>query len=417
MPTFEYKVKNKEGKIMKGRMSVLDKQKVIDKLQKNKLTIIEVMEVPEEEIIEKSKKHSKQGKFSIDLGVSDDEMAFFTRQLATIMNAGVSLNRIITILYNQAKSQKLKSAIYDIGSELQRGSSFTAALQKFPDIFDEMFISMANVGETSGTLPQAINRMADIIEKNLAIKKRIKAAMVYPMFILIFSGILCYILLVHFLPIFMPLFKEFGLNIEQDYPITNVLVKLSNLATNPYIMGAVIIIVVFLILFFQIAKKNKAVRAVIETVSFHIPIMSYLVRQAAYSRFCRSFANLTSAGVPLLRSLELTAGASGNAVVGASVEKVAKQVREGKSLSQALSQEKIFPELIFHMVNIGEEAGSLPDMLGKTADYFDQSLDNAVSAFTSVIEPAMMVFVGLIVGIFVTGVILPILSVTSKMKM
>lgn len=417
MPVFHYKVKNKDGKLMKGKMSVADRQQVVEKLQKSKLTIIEIEETAEDESKKKVKTKEDHKVRGFDLGVSDDELAFFTRQLATIMNAGVSLNRIITILYNQSKNRRLKSAVYDIGTELQKGSSFTACLQKYPDIFDEMYISMVSVGETSGSLPQAVSRIADTLEKTLAIKKRIKSAMVYPAFILIFSCILCYVLLVHFLPIFTPLFEEFGIDIHKEYPITGFLVDLNGIVKNPVFIVAFVFIVLSLIILFQLTKKNKAVAAVAETIAIHMPIFNFLVRQAAFSRFCRSFANLISSGVPLLRSMELTAGASGNAVVASAIERVTKQVREGSSLSKAISEETIFPELIFHMVNIGEEAGSLPNMLEKTADYFEQNLDNAVSSFTSIIEPAMMVFVGGIVGIFVIGIILPVLSVTSKLKM
>jgi type IV pilus assembly protein PilC len=149
----------------------------------------------------------------------------------------------------------------------------------------------------------------------------------------------------------------------------------------------------------------------------NIPVLSNLVKMAAFSRFCRGFASLTSSGVPMMKAMELVSDASGNLVVGKVIERMAKQVREGSSLSKSMREEKLFPDIVIHMTNIGEESGSLPDMLDKTADYFDQNLDNAVAAFTSIIEPAMMVFVGLIVGLFVVGVILPVLSITSKMRM
>ncbi|MCD4785652.1 MAG: type II secretion system F family protein [Candidatus Eremiobacteraeota bacterium] len=416
MPTFEYKVRDKKGKLLKGKMAVLDKQKLIEKLQKSQLNIIEIHEVKE-----KKKEEGKKGggildKVRIGRGVSDDEMAFFTRQLATILRAGVSLNRIISILYNQAKSRRLKQAIHEVGIDLQKGSSFTDALKKHPAIFDEMYVSMVSVGEIGGNLPTAVARVADILEKSLAIKKKIRAAMAYPVFILIFSTILVYVLLAHFLPIFTPLFDEFGLDLNKDYPITAFLVKLSDVVTNTKGVIAAVIVIIAIVIAFKLFTRSKFGKMVMDTIALNVPGFGGLVRQAALARFCRSFASLFAAGVPMLKAMELVAGAAGNTVVSAAIERMAGNIRGGKSLSEALSKEKVFPEIVVDMVKIGEESGSLTEMMEKTADYFDQNLDNAVTTLTSILEPAMMVFVGGVVGIFVIGVILPMLSITSKMK-
>lgn len=416
MPKFEYKVRDKKGKLLKGKMSVLNKEKLIDKLRKSQYSIIEIHEVKEKEKGKGKKGGGVLDKVRIGRGVSDDEMAFFTRQLATILRAGVSLNRIISILYNQAKSRRLKEAIHEVGIDLQKGSSFTDALRKHPAMFDEMYVSMVSVGEIGGNLPTAVARVADILEKSLAIKKKIRAAMAYPVFILIFSSILVYVLLAHFLPIFTPLFDEFGLDLNKDYPITALLVKLSHIVTNT--KGVIIVVVAFIVAFigFKLFTNSKPGKMVMDTIALNVPGLGNLVRQAALARFCRSFASLFAAGVPMLKAMELVAGAAGNTVVSAAIERMAGDIRGGNSLSTALSKEKVFPEIVVDMVKIGEESGSLTEMMEKTADYFDQNLDNAVTTLTSILEPAMMVFVGGVVGIFVIGVILPMLSITSKMK-
>jgi len=416
MPKYEYKVRDKKGKLLKGKMSVLDKQKLIDKLQKSQYNIIEIHEVKEKKKDKEKNGESILDKVKIGSGVSDDEMAFFTRQLATILRAGVSLNRIISILYNQAKSNALRKAIHEVGIDLQKGSSFTDALRKHPAIFDDMYVSMVSVGEIGGTLPTAVARIADILEKSLAIKKKIRSAMAYPVFILIFSTILVYVLLAHFLPIFTPLFNEFGLDLNKDYPITAFLVKLSDLLTNTRGVIIVVFAIIALIIGFKTFAASKYGKLIIDSVVLKIPVLGNLVRQAALARFCRSFASLFAAGVPMLKAMELVAGAAGNTVVSGAIERMASDIRGGNSLSTSLSKEKVFPEIVVDMVKIGEESGSLNEMMEKTADYFDQNLDNAVSALTSILEPAMMVFVGGVVGIFVIGVILPMLSITSKMK-
>lgn len=400
-------------------MTILDRDKLADKLKKSGYTVVEITEVTEKARVPekvKTKEAAKGISLDISLGVSDDDLAFFTRQFATILNSGVPMDRILTLLYNQSKNRKMKTALYEIGADLQKGLSLSDAFRKHSKIFDEMFLSMVTVGETGGTLPNAMARMADLTERSLAIKKQIKSAMAYPIFILVFSMILCYVLVVFFLPGFIPMFSGLGLDLKKDFPLTAFLISASEVARNPSVIILTIIMVVAVFISLRTLIKNvPAFKLFMDSILFALPGFGNLVRQASFARFCRSFGSLSTSGVPVIKALDLVAGAAGNMVISSAIKRLSKQVQEGSSISQALQKDRTFPELLVQMVNVGEEAGSVPEMFEKTADYYDQSLDSAVSALTSLLEPLMMVFVGCIVGVFVLGILLPLMSITSKM--
>lgn len=420
MPTYDYKVKDKAGKNLKGRMTALDKDKLVEKLKKSGLTVVEINEIvdtrPQRESPQKGRDADKKASMGFSFGVSDDEMAFFTRQFATILNAGVPLDRILSLLHNQSKSQVMRNALYEVGADIQKGLSLSDSFGKHKKIFDNLFLSMITVGETGGSLPNAMNRLAYLLERTLAIKKQIQSAMAYPLFILAFSMVLSYCLVTFMLPGFIPMFTGLGLDIRKDFPLTAILMDLSALARNPAVIISTIIVIVALVVGTKMLIKNvPAFKYFVDAVLLGTPGVGTLVKQSSFARVCRSFGSLAQSGVPVLRALDLVSGAAGNFVISSAIRRISTDVQEGNSLSKALMREKVFPELLVQMVSVGEEAGSVPDMFNKTADYFDQSLDSAVAALTSLLEPAMMIFIGGIVATFVLGILLPLLSITSKM--
>ena len=383
MPFFEYKAKDKGGKLLTGQISSEDRDKLAAKLKKQGLTPIEINEVsrtqPRKKTEEKKQGFKKEINFSFTFGVSEEELVFFTRQFATILNAGLSLDRIITILHNQTKNPRLKEAIYQIGKDLQKGSSIFDAMSKHKNIFNDIYLSMVRVGETSGNLPPTISRLADMIEKNIAVKKKIKAAMSYPIFIFAFSAILSYVLIAVFLPGFIPMFQGVGLNLQKEYPLTYFLIQLSNIATNPLLILLTLIIIACIAIGINVLVKTPKGQLFMDKLMFQIPGFSGVIKQAAVARFCRSYANLANSGIPVMQALSLVAGASGNLVITQSIERIANQVKEGTSLSETMQREAIFPDIVVQMVHVGEEAGSMPEMFARTADYLEQSLDNNIS--------------------------------------
>ena len=411
MPLYSYKVIDKTGTAREGELTADNEEKLLDKLRSMDYTIIDIRETEgkaEEDVL------TQDMGFGFDMGISQKDLAFFTRQLSITLNAGLPLTRIITTLYNQTSSRGLKKVIHQVGKDIQLGHSLTDAMTKHGDVFDQLYLSMIAVGEASGSLPSNVARLADMMEKDRAVRRKIRSAMAYPSFIIAFSVILSYVLVAFLMPGFVPVFEGAGIDIAADYPLTNLLVQASRIATNPYIVGATIALLVILIILAEIMSRSDKGRYVIDYVKFNFPFVSAMIRIGAVARFCRAFATLTKSGVPLLKAMNLVSGASGNMVVTRSVEKMSHEIQEGEKLSQAMKRTKIFPELVNQMVSIGEEAGTMPEMFEKTGEYFEQELEGSIEALTSIMEPAMMIVVGIIVGVFVMGILLPILGIASR---
>jgi len=425
MPYFEYKAKSREGKEVKGQISAASKDKLLDILRKDGLTPLEIKEISDSElgdrIKEKKKERSlqrekehKKDKGIFKSSVSSQDKAFFTRQFTTMLNAGLSLDRVINVLYRQTKSAKLKNVLYCMGEDLQKGSSLSGAMGKHKDVFDEMYMSMVSVGEKSGNLPTIFERLADIIDKELSLRKKVKAATAYPIFILIFSAILSYVLIAVFLPNFIPIFKGAGIDINTKYPLTAFLINLSNFLTKPLNIVIILAVIVGLYLLYINLSKSPTVRRLIDLTKLRIPVFNTVIKQSAMSRFCRSFGYLSNSGVPVLDSLRMLGHSSGNAVIEDAIIRIANKVREGAPLARSFEEEAIFPDMVIQMIGVGEESGSIPEMLERASNYLDEEVDNAVTSLTSMMEPAMMILVGLIVGIFVMGILVPILSLATQ---
>lgn len=420
MPDFIYKAKNKQGKVVEGELSAKNKDKLLAKLRKDDLTPLEVKEKDGTE--EPKKKKSEDKKMTEDKGlgfnmpVTEEQKAFFTNQFTTMLNAGLTLDRILNILFRQTKSKKLKQVVYEMGEDLQKGTSISGSMKKHPEVFDDMYLSMVEVGEQSGNLPTIFERLANIIEKNLSIKRRLRAAFAYPTFILVFSSILSYVLLVVFLPQFIPMFEGVGLDIPRDYPLTAILINLSKIASNGMYVTIIIASIAGLIVLYNILSQRPEVRRFVDIALLGVPVISGLIIQSSMARFCRSFGYLTSSGVPILNALNMLAKSSGNIILEEKLHKISTDVREGKSISQSLENDDFFPDIVVQMISVGEESGSVPEMMEKTADYMDEGVDNTVSSLTGMMEPAMMVCVGLVVGTFVIGILMPIFGITSKLS-
>lgn len=425
MPYFEYKAKNKDGKQICGEISAASREKLLDILHKDNLTPLDIKEISDNQMGERIKEKKKERarrrekEHSKGLGffkstVSEQDKAFFTRQFTTMLNAGLTLDRVINVLYRQTRSLKLKDVLYRMGEDLQKGASLSGAMGKHKDVFDEMYLSMVSVGEKSGSLPTIFERLADIIDKNLSLQKKIKAATAYPIFILAFSLILSYVLIAVFLPQFIPIFKGVGIDINAKYPLTALLINISNFLTKPLNIIIIIAVISGLFFAFRFMLKSPVTKRFLDSLTFRIPGFNKIIKQSSMSRFCRSFGYLTSSGVPVLEGLNMLARGSGNTVVEDAIMCIARKVREGAPLSRSFDEEPLFPDLVIQMISVGEESGSIPEMLERASGYLDEEVDNAVSALTSLMEPAMMIMVGIIVGIFVMGILVPILSLATQ---
>jgi type IV pilus assembly protein PilC len=424
LQVFKYSALDKDGNPVDGEHTAADKENMLEYLRYNDLTPLSLEEVgqsddkppvpkPDEAGAMTSKRKTSSSPFQT---ISGKATTVFTRQLATTLHAGLPLLRTISLLHRETSNVKLKSVLGSLGKRLQQGASLSVAMADFPNIFDARYVNLIKVGEMSGDLPHCVGRLAVLMEKEQALARKVKTALAYPMFILLFTTLLTYVLVAYLIPLFSPMFLASGLNIERDYPLTHFLMKASVLATNPLAMGIGVILIIAAALGLKVASKKPAGRYVIDSAKISIPFLGNAVREITAARFARSFSTLLHAGVPLVEALRQVAGASGNEVVSRRVNKVGRSIQGGEKLSDTLKKAAIFPDLLIQMTAIGEEAGSLPDMLERVADYYDEEVESSIASMTALLEPSMMIIIGGMVGVFVMGVLLPILGISSGME-
>jgi len=413
MPNFKFRFVDRDGTTHEGIAEADDRDSLIAELR-SKGTVLELDEVVAGGEEKKSGGNIKIPLPQIDFGFSKEDLALFTRQLATTLAAGLPIMKIISILRKRVSSPKFGKVLDDISRDIQGGARFSEALEKHPRVFDPMYVNLAKVGEASGKMADMIDRLAVLMDKDAALQRRVKSAMAYPGFILFFTVALSYGIVSFLMPLFAPMFTSSGLDIKNDYPLTYWLLNISYVATNPVAVTLSILAVVGSFFAYREFSHTTAGRATIDRLVFYAPLMNTLFRYAATARFARTLSSLMGAGIPLLQSLQLTGAAAGNAVVTGSVERIANQISKGRKISEAIeAEDKVFPDLLIQMAQVGEESGALPQMLERAADYYDTQVDAAVAKLVAVLEPGMMVVVGGIVCGFVMAVLLPILGLAK----
>lgn len=408
MARFKFKAVDAQGKSQAGEASALDHQSLLNELKAKGFTILEVSEIEN-----LGRKGESKNVLEFDFGVSQKTLMLFTRQLATTLQAGLSLLRIIHVLRRRNPSPSMRKVLEQVGQDLQKGSRFSEALAAHPRVFDEMYLNLVRVGEAGGNLPETVNRLALMMEKEAAVRRKIASALAYPMFILIFTSVLSYALIAFLMPLFTPMFEDSKLDIPNDYPLTDLLVKASKFVSSGQNVLLTVVGLIALAIGFHFFRRTRAGRYAIDYCKYYVPFFHQLVQEGASARFARAFSELLKSGVPLLQSLSLVAGSAGNLVVARSITVVASKIQEGDKISDTLDEVGIFPDLMVQMAAIGEEAGSLPEMFERVADYYEAEIDATIAAMTAVLEPGMMVMVGGVVGMFVMGVLLPILGISS----
>jgi type IV pilus assembly protein PilC len=410
LPTFKYRTLDSAGKSSSGEAKAKNSDLIVKELQGRGFTVLEIIEI-EDKV---SAPVQAMNKVRLKLGMSKKDLMVFTRQLATTLMAGVPLLRILAVMRRRCRSQTLAALLDALSADLQKGLRFSDALAQHKSIFNDTYINMAKVGEASGNLPEVMTRLALMIEKEVAIQRKVRSAAAYPLFVSLFTMVLTYALLVFLMPMFTPIFDGVDIDIPKNFPLTHFLLQCSKYAKDPAVVGSLVGVGFFLSLVLKAILKTDAGAYTKDLILFNLPLFNKLILESASARFARTFGLLLQSGVPLLQALNLVGNAAGNLVVTKAVEKVAREVSEGGKLSERLDQANLFPDLMVQMASIGEEAGSLPDMFDHVAAYYEEEVDATVSSLTAVLEPAMMVMVGGLVCVFVLGLLLPILSLSTK---
>ncbi|NDD27767.1 MAG: type II secretion system F family protein [Proteobacteria bacterium] len=411
MPEFDYRVVDPQGKIVTGTETASDESAVIADLRSRGLQIVDIRPArpPEPRGIA-----ARRLRFTFEpFGLSRQAVAFFTRQLATTLNAGLPLLRALATLQAQTTSPRMRKLVSALSVSIQQGQSLNQAMSAHGDVFDDLYVSMVRVGEASGSLPVTVTRLAEVLERDALLRRKVRAALTYPLFVFVFSAVLVYCLVAFLLPSFRPVFEGAGLDIRRDYPLTQMLMEISRVAGNPWFIGTLVSGAVLVALLLQVVGRTRGGRLAIDSVKFYFPFMHNLISMAAITRFCRTFGVMLRSGVPLLESLIHVGNAAGNQVVTRSVQRVTRDLQSGEKISQTLARISLFPPLMVQMVTVGEETGTIDQMLERVADYYEQELESAVATMLALIEPLMMIVVGGIVCFFVMAVLLPIMGIST----
>lgn len=345
--------------------------------------------------------------------VKPKQLMTFTRQLATLVDAGLPLVRSMTVLERQERTPALKRALGEMAESIQSGSTFAEALAQHPKIFNKLYVNMAKAGEVGGVLDQVLIRLAEFMEKAQRIKNKVISAMVYPIVVMVMAVAILTFLMIFIIPKFEQIFSEL-LEGKALPALTQMVLGVSRTLTQR--LPFVIITIVGLIVALKIFGRTRAGAQFFDRLKLNMPIFGVLMRKTAIARFTRTLGTLMTSGVPVLQALNIVRDTAGNEVIAKAVTQIHDAVKEGENMAPPIEATKVFPPMVVSMVQVGEETGELPEMLMKIADSYDDEVDNTVAGLTSIIEPLLIVFLALIVGTIVISLFLPLISIIGNLS-
>jgi type IV pilus assembly protein PilC len=395
---FLWEGKTRQGNIQKGEISANNKDEVTALLRKQNITPVNVT--------------AKSREIKLSFGqpkVTDKDIVILTRQLATMIDAGLPLVQCLEILGSQTENKTLAKVIVQVRSDVESGATFADALKKHPKVFDNLYVNMVAAGEAGGILDTILGRLAAYMEKFAKIKRQIKSAMIYPSVILFVAVAVVALLLVVVVPMLADMFKEAG----QALPLpTRIVIAVSDFLKS---WGGLILLLSIVGSIFGIKKWRKTDNGLRMTDRFamKIPVMGSLIIRVSVAKFTRTLGTLMTSGVPILEGLIIVAKTAGNKIVEEAIMQTRQSVSEGKTLAEPLTKAKVFPAMVTQMISVGEATGALDNMLNKIADFYDEEVDSAVAALTSMLEPMLMIFLGTTVGFVIIAMYMPIFQMGS----
>ncbi|MGZ3417924.1 MAG: type II secretion system F family protein [Polyangiales bacterium] len=401
MAEFAWEARARTGELRKGVMEADTEATVQNRLRQQQLNPVKV------------KKKAKEINLVIGSGVDPKELVQFTRQFATMIDAGLPLVQCLDILANQTPNKIFAAALKDIKVTVEGGSTFSDALRKHPKIFDELYVNLVQAGELGGILDTILNRLAVYIEKRVKLMRQVKGAMTYPIAVTLIAAGVMTVLMVFVIPAFENMFKDFGS--KEGLPkITQIVIDLSKGFIGN--IHWIILTVIAATTSVTYAYKQPAGKRFFHRMFLSLPIFGPLFQKIAVARFTRTLGTLLSSGVPIMDALEVVAKTSGNVIIEEAIMHVRAKIAEGKNMVEPLQERKVFPGMVVQMLGVGEQTGALDTMLGKIADFYEEEVDVAVAALTSLLEPIMMVLIGGMVGTVMVAMYLPIFSIAGKIK-
>jgi type IV pilus assembly protein PilC len=401
MAEFAWEARGRAGEVKKGVMEAETADAVQTRLRAQNLNPVAV------------KKKAKGLNISFGSPVSEKDLVVFVRQFATMIDAGLPLVQCLEILSAQGENKAFNDIIRDIKGSVEEGATFSESLRRHPKVFDELFVNLVQAGEMGGILDTILNRLAVYIEKRVKLKRQVKGALVYPAGVGLIAASVLVILLVWVIPTFEAMFKDFGGDAELP-ALTAAVIALSKGFVSW--LPAIILVAIGLSVGFSYTYRQPKGKEFFHRLLLTVPIMGPVMRKIAVARFTRTLGTLLTSGVPILDALNIVAKASGNVVIEKAINATSEKIREGKTMAEPLLATKAFPSMVVQMIGVGEQTGALDQMLNKIADFYEEEVDVAVAALTSLLEPLMMVVIGGMVGTMLIAMYMPIFDIAGHIK-
>ncbi len=400
MAKFQWEATTRSGEKKKGVIEAESAEVVENRLRGDGLTVQRV------------KKEAKQLSFAMGSGVGPKDLQIFTRQLATMINAGLPLVQCLDILASQTVNKLFQQVLFSVKSAVEQGSTFSDSLRRHPKVFDELYVNLVAAGEVGGILDTILNRLAIYIEKNVKLKGQIKSALFYPIGVLVVAIGVIAVMLVKVIPTFENMYKEMG---NAQLPgATRVVIGISHGFINRWYLYAGTIFGV--VAGAGALRRNERGREIFDRVMLQLPVIGPTLRKIVVARFTRTLGTLLASGVPILDALDICAKTAGNRVVQNGISRARDKIAEGHDMAGPLADSRVFPGMVVQMIGVGEQTGAMDEMLTKIADFYEEEVDQAVASLTSLIEPIMMAFLGIVVGGLIIAMYLPIFKLAGNIN-
>ncbi len=401
MPYFKWKGKDLKGKVKKGEIIAVNKNDAISKLKNKKISVITIKEAPKDIEIPFLKQKIK-----------DKEILVVTKQLSIMLASGLPLDQSLNIIAEQTTNKRMGEIVYDIKNEIEGGSTLANALKKHKEAFSDMYVNMVNSGEKTGNLDGVLKRLTDMMEKSIALKRKIKGAMIYPTIVSIVAVGVITLILTFVIPTFAEMYSSSGMQL----PLLTLIVISISLFLKANIVYMLIGLIALIIIIRIAYKKSYKFHRFADKLIINLPIIGLLARKGSIANFATILASLSSSGIDILEALDIAAKTSGNLIIEETLMEVKNMVERGENLSDSMAASGEFPDMVIQMVSVGEETGTLDEMLQKVYLYYEEEIDNTVKNLTTMIEPIIIVVLGGIIGFLVVAMYLPIFKIGETIK-
>jgi type IV pilus assembly protein PilC len=402
MPLFKWNGRDRSGAVKKGQIDAPDRQAAFTMLRRQGITPSSVKTRPQDIELNIPGLRPK---------VKEKDLVTFTRQFATMIDAGLPLVQCLEILGSQTENKTFGTIIKKVQADVEGGSTFAEALKKHPRAFPELYVNMVAAGEAGGILDTILNRLASYIEKSMNLKRKVKGAMVYPSVVVTVAALVVALLLIFVIPTFEKMFTDFGGTLPAP---TRMVISMSTWMQR---FWWIVLLGIFALIFgLKQYRRTEQGKRLLDGMALRLPIVGVLVRKVAVAKFTRTLSTLIASGVPILEGLDIVAKTAGNKIVENAILQTRQAISEGKTIAEPLSQTKVFPPMVVQMIGVGESAGALDSMLSKIADFYDEEVDQAVATLSSMLEPLIMVFLGVVIGFIVVAMYLPVFKLAGTIS-